>query len=279
MKKIKSTNLLLIFLAYNIFSVALCFGGENEAKKNDRELQKLINGKEGPMMIGMIQFELLKLGYFGCPQITGKMDKATETALRKYQGHRGLPITGKLNSRTFDKVLKDFDIIDPDPIAVSGYHFSDYIWETYFKADGTWVFESKIEKMADPIQRTEIQCYRDIGVCFEATAYISDNMLNVSNEVYDIERWDEYEIVTKPLDFGCVRYVLKIHRPNKTVRKFRSTLRTTDLCKGVDTTEKAIRLVDGFSEYWKSRRKRIDKRRDILSPNVKKLIESLKNQK
>ena len=67
-----------------------------------------------------------------------------------------LPITGKLDVKTFDQFVKDDDLIDRDLIAVTGYFFFDSFWNSSFKATGTWVFEDSNEKMADPIQITEI---------------------------------------------------------------------------------------------------------------------------
>jgi hypothetical protein len=262
-----------------IFVGTPAIGDEKKPEENEKELQKLLSGKEGPAMVAVVQLILWRAGYFELPPITGKIDEDTKKALRNYQKHRELSITEKLDVQTFEQIFKDADLMDPGPIGVTGYSFSDYFWNSIFSADGTWVFEDSNEKMADPIQATEIKCYRDMGLCIEATAFISFDhaLLNVVSEIFEVERWDEYEIVTKPHDFHCTRYVIRINRQQQSVKKLRSTLRTKELCKGLDIEDKYIKLINGFDEWWDFKQKFYERRNKIYSPSFTKHLERIES--
>ena len=149
------------------------------------------------------------------------------------------------------------------------------MWDTYFSAKGTWVFENSNEKMANRIPKTTIKCYRDNDLCIEATADIASGQLMVTLEEFQIERWDKYEIVTKPYDYECVRYVLRINRQQRSVKKLRTILSSKDICKGLEVEDKYIRLINGFDEWWQLKTEMNKKRAKVFSPSFNKLLGKL----
>jgi len=274
MKKLqKLIPLFLIILFLSAGNHVL--SAETKSKENEIEFQKLLNSEDGMKKVAMLQWLLWQTGYFDPSPITGKLNDETKTALQKYQKQRGLPVRGKFDVKTFEKIMKDFEILMPDPVSVSSYFFSKDMWNSHFSARGTWVFESSNEKMAHPIQMTEIKCYRNKKLCFEATANIADDILDVTSEIYDVERWDDYEIVTKPYDYECVRYVLRINRQQRSVKKLRTTISSKDICKKVDQGDRYIRLINGFDEWWEFKSEFNENRGKIFSPSLKKQIEKI----
>ena len=105
------------------------------------------------------------------------------------------------------------------------------------------------------------------------TANIADDILDVTSEIYDVERWDDYEIVTKPYDYECVRYVLRINRQQRSVKKLRTTISSKDICKKVDQGDRYIRLINGFDEWWEFKSELNKNRGKIFSPSLKEQIE------
>jgi hypothetical protein len=135
-------------------------------------------------------------------------------------------------------------------------------WPTFVKVQGTWILEG--EDQGIPLQRSEITCVREWNHCVQATAslefYGSDStgVMSVETTLQEIQRWDEFEIVTAPDDKACVRYTMRISRRQKSVTGLRTTLTTKDLCKGVEDRDIRLKLVDGF-EVWK----KLDEKRDV----------------
>lgn len=242
-------------------------------KEKIKQFEKLKRSKDFPFLIAIFQYSLWQLGYYGIPAITGKVDEETKKALYAYQRRMGLKTTRDLDIETFEKIEKDSSLLETDPASLPGYYFSDYLWDSFFSGKGTWIFENEKEDMAFPLQTTRIECYRNQGICFEATASLFNNFLSVDLEEYEIERWDNFEIVTGPYDYQCTRYVLRINRQLKSVKKIRTTLRTKKACKGVDAQDKYITLVDGFKVGNKVREDRNKAIRDAQSQYFKEAFE------
>ena len=147
----------------------------------------------------------------------------------------------------------------------------------YFKASGTWIFEDGKEKMAFPLQTTEIKCYRNLGICVEVEAYIGyGDMLMVDSELYEIERWDAYEIMTKPYDYESVRYFLRVNKLHKTVKKYRTTLKTKEDSKGIDIQDKYMKLIDGFEVWCDVRDEKNAAFKETWSKSIKEAFEKEK---
>jgi hypothetical protein len=226
------------------------------------------------------QFLLGRLGY-GVGPYSAVLDEKTQKALREYQKLRNLPVTGDpLSFETFEQISKDTELLDYQPVTLPGLHiFLDSWSQGYVSAKGTWVLTN--EKMGFPEQTSDIHCVRDKRTCTEATAIVSgkgsNRSLTVETDFYEIERWDEYEIVTKPQEtgFGCARYIRRFNRVQKSVTGLRSTISTGGLCQGVEAKESNMTLSDGFKVYWeldKSARKIFG---DLMrfSPEARKSVE------
>lgn len=135
------------------------------------------------------------------------------------------------------------------------YYFSEYdkkYEDNFFSAKGSWVSETKL---ANPYQTTEINCFKDSGLCYETNAYITEeNLLSVYNEIHEIDKWNPSLITTKPnlTSFKCVEYQINIDRVNKTVTSLRTTKdNKTGLCKGVSDEPIVMQLQDGENRIHK----------------------------
>lgn len=92
----------------------------------------------------------------------------------------------------------------------------DY-WDAGFaSARGTWT--SFGGGMAFPVQTSEIKCFKDMGYCFESVATFRDGILNASQNVHEIEQWDQYQITTKSEKGLCINSnTTQINRATKSV--------------------------------------------------------------
>lgn len=198
------------------------------------------------------QMLLGRLGY-GIPSFNATLDEPTRKALREYEKRRGVPITGDpMSFDTLTQIQKDMEAIDYHPASLPSFFAYVTDWnDGYFMAKGTWVLTG--ERMAWPEQAVEFKCYRETATCLETTATIMRTggtpSLSVESEWYDIERWDGSEIVTKPKDYGCTRYVKRVNRVQKSVTGVRSTISDTTTCKALDAQDKFMVLSDGIKVY------------------------------
>lgn len=192
------------------------------------------------------QTDLAKLGYTTRP-FDGVLDEKTQNAIRSYQRYSGLPVTGDfLSDGTIRKLRSDSDLLDNPPIRLPDFLLSTALWDSgYVSATGTW--EISGEKQAWPIQTSSIECIRSIENCREATAILDSGViLRLETEHYQIERWDQNEIVTKPLQYECVRYIIRINRVQNSVTGIRSTAASTPSCALTEKTEKYLVLRSGY---------------------------------
>jgi DUF2075 family protein len=97
----------------------------------------------------------------------------------------------------------------------------------------------------------------------------------VDIDTYEIERWDAYEIVTKPVQLECTRYVRRVNRTQKSVTGIRSTISTRNACQGVDSTEMYMVLSDGIQVYLQRKQERVKKWREtlLISPTLLRRLE------
>jgi hypothetical protein len=225
------------------------------------------------------QITLAQLGY-GTGPFDGILDEKTQSALREYQKNRGLPITGDpLSFETVEQLRADGDAHNYRPTSLPSFHVFTDLWDSgYVSASGTWVISG--ERLGFPEQTSKINCDRSLRTCTEATAILSggggDRRLSVDIDTYEIERWDEHDIATKPLQFGCTRYVTRLNRLQKSVTAIRSTTSNDGMCSGTDRAEKYLVLTDGFKVYWELEQERREKWREItkISPDLLNVLES-----
>jgi hypothetical protein len=283
-------GMLTILLVFSLATVALSQPttekGRKERSEYETELQRLKRDKPveyentRQMTTLWTQFLLGRLGY-GVGPYNGVLDEKTKNALREYQKQRNLPITGDpLSFETFEQTYKDTELLDYEPVNLPRLFVSLDFWQSgYVSGKGTWVLTN--EKMGWPEQTTHIQCLRDRRICIEATAVLTgegrNKTVSVDTDVYEIERWDDHEIVTKPRETsaGCVRYVRRFNRVQKSVTGLRSTISTGELCKGVEIKEMHMILSDGFKVYWELYQTSRKAVRELMrfSPEVIKSLE------
>ena len=96
------------------------------------------------------------------------------------------------------------------------------LWDKgYIQAIGTWTIVG--DRQANPLQTSDIRCWQSRGICRETTATIMENnYLDIHVTESEIERWDQYELTTKPEGSAiCVRYTMRISRQDETVTGLR----------------------------------------------------------
>lgn len=227
---------------------------------------------------------LARLGY-GVGPFDGVLDEKTAAALRAYEKVRGVPVTGDpMSFETMERVRQDGVTLDQQPPYLPRRHVFTDLWDSgYVSASGTWTISG--EEMAWPEQSSRIHCHRETGRCTEATAMLmaqdGQKSLHLDIDTYEIERWDKHEIVTKPLQFGCTRYVRRITRLQKAASGIRSTTSADASCKGLDQSEKYLVLADGFDVYWRLQKAHWKKSGELMrvAPELAKYLEGAKQQK
>jgi len=222
------------------------------------ELESLRKNKPAEFEKGRRVFTLmaeLLLGRpgYGVGPFDGIADEKLTEALRTYEKSRRIPVTGNpLSFETVETIRKDLETLDQKPTSLPRrFVYTDQWAAGYVSASGTWVIAG--EEQSFPQQTSKFDCDRRNGTCTEVTAILTSDggggRLSIDTDTYEIERWDEQEIVTKPLQFGCTRYVKRISRLQKTASGIRSTTKADAGCKGMDLDEKYLKLADGFEVY------------------------------
>jgi len=198
-------------------------------------------------MVAVAQMWLGVFG-FGTGAIDGVLDKKTSLAIREYQRLRQLPQTGDLNTRTITELGRDGALWRREAAVLPNLVVSVDFWDAdWVSAQGTWTIVG--EKSWTPVQTSKIDCYKGRGICVESTAtmmnFEMNNSLSTQTEIYEVERWDKYEIMTKPFPGGnkpCFQYTMRIDRTQKSVTGIR--LRIDDSC-GDLLPALHFKLVDG----------------------------------
>lgn len=195
------------------------------------------------------QMGLARLGYG--TEFTGEFDDQTWSAIRRFRERRGLK-SGK-GDKAFD--CPTLEAIQEGASAMEAIESETWLpgqsantdaWsDGYASAKGTWTIRN--DKMANPFQTSHLVCYRPHMSCTEATATMSGRHLTLETEIHEIERWDEHEIVVKPKDAVCTRYVLRFNRAQKQVTGTRSALNRGPECAAVEKRELHLVLADGIS--------------------------------
>jgi hypothetical protein len=218
-----------------------------------------------------------RLGYDVGP-FDGVLDDRTRAAVRRYQNDHKLPATGDpFSFDTVQAVRADEEILNSSPISLRPKQVFTDRWDRGdVSADGTWTVAG--EAMAWPEQTSTITCERAQAVCREATALISGKgsgrILTVDVQTYEIERWNDEEIVTKPRQFGCTGTVQRWNRRQKSVTGVRRTTSNEGSCRDVERIEVDLVLEDGNEVSRQLVEKQRDAWRHIMrvSPEVVKRL-------
>lgn len=212
--------------------------------------------------IAMIQMALGALGY-GVGPFDGTMTPQTQKALEAYQEKKHLAATGTLTAETVVKLFEDGLLTRNHIAGLPPRHVFVDLWEDGFvSARGTWMIDDEL--MGQPVQTTELNCYKDRRMCIDATAIMTDgDFLSLDTTLYDIERWDQHEITTKPYNFICVRYTLRIGRIEQSVTALRLKTRSDGTCKAI-RQEMHLTLKDGLDATAQLKKETAAKLRDVL---------------
>ena len=218
-----------------------------------------------------------RLGYDVGP-FDGVLDDRTRTAVRQYQKDHKIPETGDpFSFDTVQAVRADEELVNSSPIGLRPKRVFTERWDSgNVSADGTWTVAG--DAMIWPEQTSTITCERAEAVCREATALISGTgsrrMLTLELRTYEIERWNDEEIVTKPLQFGCTGTVRRWNRTQQSVTGVRSTTSNEGSCRELERVETALVLEDGNDVSRKLVEKQREAWRQIMqvSPEVIKRL-------
>ncbi len=155
------------------------------------------------------------LARFGYGTIfTGILDEKTTEALRSYQTRSGLPVTGDVDTATTRRLTLDKAELEPHIPLGPVYVFQDSDWNDFVKVEGLWLEQGKQPDAKTPVLPAVVECFKSSATCAVATVG-SEVSEYIRLEWYEVERWDEYEIVTKPDDLPCGRETIHINRPGK----------------------------------------------------------------
>jgi hypothetical protein len=189
-----------------------------------------------------------RLGY-DVGRFDGVLDERTRAAVRQYQQDHRLPVTGNpFSFETIQAVRADDELLDSAPIRMQSKHLILDRWDRGFvSADGTWTTPGA--DLAAPEQTSHITCELVEALCREARATVSgrgpSRTLSVDLFTFEIERWNETEIVTKPLQFGCVGTVHRWVRAGQSVTSVVRTTSRQGSCVAAEPVERTLVLEDG----------------------------------
>lgn len=269
-----------LLLAFSSISAA------NERAEYMKDLAALKNKNRSAYEANLVYVNLktkLFLGQIGYPvgQDFSAWDKISEVSLRSYEAQRKIPVTGNpLSFETRQKILDDGKIMNTDYAVLASSHIFLEGWDQWVSANGTWMIKGENTLPAE--QATKIECDRQKRHCVEATALLNrafGSHLSALVEIYEIERWDDHEIVTKPVEYGCVRYMKRINRAQKSVTGIRSRIHNDKKdCKFLDQDEKQLVLGDGFASSVLQQQVQARERRALLSPDARQALEKWERQ-
>lgn len=136
------------------------------------------------------------------------------------------------------------------PIGVNIYDSGDFV-----SATGTWVRSDLTDDtIANPIQTSEIDCYRAQGQCIQSTAYVGDGgLLGTEMDTFSVQKWTP-DIVVYADVRSCAATVYTIDLETKVVSGAGNLTNQSDtLCKmNFKSKEQwSLLLSNGFDVYWK----------------------------
>ena len=178
---------------------------DTSAKADQKEFLKLVRLSR----LVDVQETLARLGYGNA--ISGELDKSTENAIRAFDKRHGLPENDDPEDPTFRAAVEYVDKVTSPNVGLQGFSMWTSSWSSptgAVRAAGTW------SPAAPPRQTSEIWCYRHDQTCHESLAFLGNGALQVGSVDYQIERWDEDQIVAR-FTATCVSEVLTINRASE----------------------------------------------------------------
>ncbi|MGB0911870.1 MAG: peptidoglycan-binding domain-containing protein, partial [Nitrospirales bacterium] len=225
-------------------------------KKRPKDYRVLIMG---------IQIYLGRFGY-GVGPYTGTLNPQTTAALKKYQRHSGLPVTGELDFPTLTHLTDDNKVLDRPLPYLPQYAFHGDQWEKGIQVQGTWARESG--PTSDAVQTSKLYCFREQKQCIESTAVLlveNAPMLDVVTHVYAVKEWNDEQLISEPYDGEpCIISILRIHRRNNTVTRFAAYQQGEGVCAKVNTEDVQYRLFKGPDIFVSLQQRKAQEMQKIL---------------
>lgn len=219
------------------------------------EFRKAMNDpRSKKKVVFLVQMHLGRMGY-GTGPFDGQLKPRDLLAIESFRKAARIPTTGELDYATFKAIDEAYKKTEAPHVMTSRQRVTTSMWGEYVSAKGTWIIEG--QEQGIPIQTTELQCYKALGQCIEATAMLQDgDYLAVWLETHEVDRWDDFEIITKR-DLACVRYTIRISKVQKTVTGLRAKIDNTEACKQVGSADLRLRMADGIEALkgYKSKRR------------------------
>lgn len=157
------------------------------------------------------------LASFGYGTIfTATLDEKTTEALRNYQTRSSLPVTGDVDTATLRHLTEDKLELERRIPLGPVYIFGDSDWGSFVTVQGALFEQGKEANAKTPVLPARVECFKTSGLCVVATLG-SEGSEYIRLGWYEIQKWDQYEIVTKSLDLPCGRETIHISRPDKTL--------------------------------------------------------------
>jgi hypothetical protein len=200
------------------------------------------------MQTGLIietQEALAHLGYG--VRITGEFDGQTRDAVKTFERRHNLPVQPQDEGSISPELEVALGYVNNQTLNTFGLPSLEVGTGTWdpplgvIRARGTWA-------PADPPrQTTDIWCYRSTHACHESFAYLLNGDLYVGISDYDIERWDDDELVARSVSV-CIGETLTINRARKSATLLRSSRNDkNEACRTLraKADDAVLRLVDG----------------------------------
>lgn len=119
--------------------------------------------------------------------------------------------------------------------------------DDFVSIDGTWYSETDL---AFPIQGSNIQCWRDKLICNESQGYIYDSYLFVDTNIYDLQSWNEKEIIAV-YRAACKQNTLKIDRSLKQATLLTEKISNEGACAELQSEPIISTLMKGYDAHLK----------------------------
>ena len=133
------------------------------------------------------------------------------------------------------------------PVALPNYQF-DVTGEadrTAVETRGTWI---ATQGPSAPMQTTTIECRKSTMKCQESSAvlsFVGDRaVMESAQSAYDIDHWDDKEIVTKVVRGPCVERTLVLSLVDRRALVKVTPIHVGDAC--ADVPERVLELVAGY---------------------------------
>jgi len=193
------------------------------------------------------QETLARLGYG--VRLTGQFDAQTRAAVKAFERRHSLPIKPEDEGSISSELQVALSYVNRQTLNTFGLPRLEVWTSTWDAPNGTARARGTWAPADPPRQTTDIWCYRRNRTCHESFAYLLNDELYVGTSDYDVERWDENELVARSVAL-CVGETLTINRARKSATLLRNSRNdSNEACRTVrtKTDDAVLRLVDGPS--------------------------------